>query len=122
MPDERDESGSNGHPNATESQPEASPEAPSALEQMTQERDRLKDQLLRSLADFDNFRKRARKETEDSTRRGQEDVLKALLPVFDNLERAAQYAAGGADPKAIGEGVQMTLRLFESTIEKLGGK
>src|SRR5205814_7884317 len=100
MPDERDESVSNGdgHPTDAESQPEASSAADSALEQMTQERDRLKDQLLRSLADFDNFRTRARKEAEESARRGQEDVVKAQLPVFDNLERAAPYAATGADP------------------------
>jgi molecular chaperone GrpE len=53
---------------------------------------RLKDTWLRTAADFDNFRKRARRELEDARRAGREDLLKALLPVFDNLERAIQSA------------------------------
>src|SRR5690348_15757438 len=68
---------------ASESTPEASP-----LEQLTAERDRLKDQLLRTAADFDNFRKRSRKELEQAERRGKEEVLREMLPVFDNLQRA----------------------------------
>src|SRR5579871_4185851 len=48
---------------------------------------RMKENWLRSAADFDNFRKRTRKELDDARRGGREDLLRALLPVFDNLER-----------------------------------
>jgi molecular chaperone GrpE len=93
-----------------------------ALVAMTAERDRLKDALLRSMADLDNYRKRVRRDTEEAVRKGKEDLLRELLPVFDNLERATQYIDTGADPKAIGKGVEMVLRLFEDTLGKLGGK
>jgi molecular chaperone GrpE len=93
-----------------------------ALAAVTAERDRLKDGLLRALADLDNARKRARREADEAARKAREDVLRELLPVFDNLERALQYVEGGADPKAIGKGIEMVLRLFEDTLSKLGGK
>src|SRR4051812_26729329 len=64
----------------------------SALEEARAEVSRLKDQLLRTAADFDNFRKRTRRELEDAVRRGREELLRELLPVFDNLERAAAHA------------------------------
>ena len=89
---------------------------------ITAERDKLKDQLLRTLADFDNYRKRSKREEQDATRRGREDVLRELLPVFDNLERAATYAKTGADTKAIADGVGMVLKLFEDTVTRLGGQ
>ena len=44
---------------------------------------KLKDQLLRTAADFDNFRKRSRREVNDAEIRGREELLKDLLPVFD---------------------------------------
>jgi molecular chaperone GrpE len=101
--------------------------APSAAEaesivDLRAERDRLKDGLLRAMADLDNYRKRARREADEAVRKAREDVLRDLLPVFDNLDRAAQYIEGGADAKAIGKGVEMVLRLFEDTLVKLGGR
>lgn len=86
------------------------------------ERDKLKDQLLRTLADFDNYRKRSKRDEQDAKHRGREDVLRELLPVFDNLERAATYAKTGADAKAIADGVGMVLRLFEDAVTRLGGQ
>src|SRR5882724_1327404 len=62
---------------------------------------RIKDQLLRTLADFDNFRKRTRREIDDAQKRGREDLLREILPVFDNLERAAAHAGQAADAKAV---------------------
>lgn len=89
---------------------------------ITAERDKLKDQLLRTLADFDNYRKRSKRDEQDAKHRGREDVLRELLPVFDNLERAATYARTGADTKAIADGVVMVLKLFEDTLGRLGGQ
>ena len=48
---------------------------------------KLRDQLLRTAADFDNFRKRTRREIDDSLKRGKESTVKDLLPVFDNFGR-----------------------------------
>lgn len=83
---------------------------------------RLRDQLLRTAADFDNFRKRSRREQDDAQRRGTQQALKDLLPVFDNLERAAQHADTATDVKAVAEGVRMVIKQFESALEKMGIK
>lgn len=104
------------------STPSNPPPAADPLVAMTAERDKLKDQLLRTLADFDNYRKRSRRDEEAAKHRGREDVLRELLPVFDNLERAANYAKTGADAKAIGDGIGMVLKLFEDAVVRLGGQ
>ena len=83
---------------------------------------RLKDQLLRTAADFDNFRKRSRREAEDALRRGREGLLKDFLPVFDNLERAAASAESATDVKSVAEGVRIVMKQFESTLERVGIK
>ncbi len=84
------------------------------------EAQRYKDQLLRTAADFDNFRKRSRKEVEDAALRARDQVLKELLPVFDNLERAALAAEDTQDVTSVADGVKMVLRQFLDTLGKLG--
>jgi len=89
------------------------------------EASRFKDQLLRTAADFDNFRKRARREQADAERKGRDDLLKDLLPVFDNLERAVQHAqaaAGGevGDWKGLADGIDLVIRQFRDTLGRLG--
>jgi molecular chaperone GrpE len=81
---------------------------------------RMKDAWMRSAADFDNFRKRARRELEDARKGGREDLLKDLLPVFDNLERGIQSAQQAADVKAVVDGLQMILKQFDSTLGRTG--
>lgn len=81
---------------------------------------RLKDQLLRTLADFDNFRKRTRRDLVDAERRAREDLLKELLPVFDNLERAAQHAESATEVQALADGIGMVMRQFADTLGKVG--
>ena len=83
---------------------------------------RLRDQLLRTAADFDNFRKRARREQEDATRRGRETTVKDLLPIFDNLERAGAHAETGADTKAVSDGIRMVMKQFVDTLDRMGIK
>jgi molecular chaperone GrpE len=87
------------------------------LAQAQEEAARLKDAWLRTAADFDNFRKRTRRELEDARRSGREDLLRALLPVFDNLERALQSAQRSSDVKAMADGLKMVERQF---VEALG--
>ena len=99
----------------------ATPEsADSAADKVSAERDQLRDQLLRTAADFDNYRKRTRKEIEEARARGREDAVKDVLPVFDNLERAVSAAASAQTIESVVEGVKMVLKLFEDTSERMG--
>jgi len=92
------------------------------LEKAQAERDRMRDQLLRIAADFDNFRKRSRKEVEEVRRRSIEDTLREVLPIVDNLERAADSMAGATDVSAVSNGVRMVLRGFDDIANRLGLK
>ncbi|XXY44685.1 nucleotide exchange factor GrpE [Sorangium sp. So ce269] len=83
---------------------------------------RMREQLLRTAADFDNFRKRSRREVEEAQRRGREAILKDLLPVFDNLERAASHAENAPDAKSVAEGVRIVAKQFVDTLERMGIK
>lgn len=78
-----------------------------------------KDQWMRTAADFDNFRKRARREIDDARRSGKEDMLKEFLPVFDNLERAIQSAQRAQEVKAVADGLNMILRQFIDTLGRV---
>lgn len=77
----------------------------------------LNEQLLRLAADFENFRKRSRREQEELRKYGVEHVVRALLPILDNLERALQHA-GAEDP--ILEGVQMVAKQFVDVMATYG--
>jgi molecular chaperone GrpE len=71
----------------------------------------LRDKYLRVLADTDNARKRIRQQSEDSVRLQRENILRDLLPIVDNLERAVEAARGGSGAdQPIVAGVEMVLR------------
>jgi len=101
-----------------QAQTPAWPEA--ELARAREERDKFKDQLLRTAADFDNFRKRTLKDLAEEKRRAKEDVVREFLPVIDNLERAVSAANSASDVTAIVEGVRMVLKLFEDQAGRLG--
>ncbi|UCF47743.1 MAG: nucleotide exchange factor GrpE [Myxococcales bacterium] len=92
------------------------------LDKAHAERDRMREQLLRIAADFDNFRKRSRKEIEEVRRRTIEDTLREVLPIVDNLERAADAMTDATEVSAVAEGVHMVLRGFEDIANRLGLK
>ncbi|MFN0245894.1 MAG: nucleotide exchange factor GrpE [Kofleriaceae bacterium] len=80
------------------------------------------DRYLRSAADLENLRKRNKREAEEAKFDAKQKVLKEMLPVVDNLERAIEHAsAGGEGDKAhpIVEGVQLVLRQFTTAFERL---
>jgi molecular chaperone GrpE len=81
---------------------------------------RMKEAWLRTAADFDNFRKRSKRDSEEARRTGREDLLRALLPVFDNLERALQSAQRTADVKAMADGLSMVQRQFTDALGREG--
>jgi molecular chaperone GrpE len=103
---------------ASESERQSAPVDP--LEAAQAELQRTRDQLLRTAADFDNFRKRSRREISDAERRSREDLLRDLLPVFDNLERAASHAESASDVQSLVDGIRMVMRQFIDTLSRLG--
>jgi molecular chaperone GrpE len=70
----------------------------------------LKDKYLRTLAESENVRKRVRQQSEESIRIQREAILRDLLPIIDNLERALAASRSGTDAKTIVDGVEMTVR------------
>ena len=78
--------------------------------------DELNDRFLRMAAEYDNYRKRTQKEREAAYTDAAADVIKEILPVIDTLERAAQFGDGDK----LSEGVNMTLKMFEEVLAKLG--
>lgn len=114
-------------PGAAEAQATAAGEAvaqPDPLAAAQEEAAQLKDKLLRTLADFDNFRKRSRREVDDARRAGRDHLLKELLPVFDNLERAVEHSlragSGETEWKGLGEGISLVIRQLRDTLARLG--
>jgi len=108
-----------------EGTPPASGQAASAepldpLAEAKAETARFKEQWMRSAADFDNFRKRSRKELEDTRKAGREELLKDLLPVFDNLERAMTSSERATEVKAVADGLKLVLRQFTDTLARSG--
>lgn len=77
------------------------------------------DRYLRAAADLENFRKRQRRELDDARFESKGKVLKEMLPVVDNLERAIEHATAQAGNNPIVEGVQLVLRQFMSAFERL---
>lgn len=108
------------NPGAAEADP-ADPADPmeAELAALRAERDKLKDHLLRTAADYDNFRKRTKRDLDDAKRRANEDVLREILPVVDNLERALGAADTAKDIEAVKEGVRMVLRGFDEVAQRL---
>lgn len=84
---------------------------------LSNELDTLKDRLLRLTAEYDNYRKRTAKEKEGIYTDACTDVLKEVLPVADNLERALAVDGNVEDLK---KGVEMTIKGFLNSLEKLG--
>ena len=125
-PSEAEQSGAessandDGTPKKEEADRGAPEAAPDPLEEAKAESQKLRDQLLRVAADFDNFRKRSRREISDAEKRAQEQLLRELLPVFDNLERAAAVAETATDVKALADGIGLVMKQFHDTLAKLG--
>ena len=87
------------------------------IEKAKSEYDELNDKYVRMLAEYDNFRRRSAKEREGVYADAYCDVISEILPILDNLERAAQYTD---DAEKVSKGVQMTLKSMTDTLQKLG--
>lgn len=108
--------GAEGAQSATDGGAAAASGPEDQLAAVTAERDELKDRMLRIAAEFENWKKRARKDQTDAVAQAREQVLKDVLEIADNLERAT--AQGGADAAAVLKGVNLVLRVFQQKLER----
>ena len=95
---------------------------PTLEEQLTAERDELKEKWLRALAELDNLRKRSRREVLDTRRFAHAEVLRPLLDIADNFERALQAMAGGEAESAesVRQGVAMIQQGLQNLLRERG--
>ena len=84
---------------------------------LTNEVEALKERLVRLTAEYENYRKRTAKEKEGIYTDACTDVLKEMIPVLDNLERAVAVDGSAEDIKT---GIEMTIKGFKNSFEKLG--
>ena len=78
------------------------------------------DRLLRLAADFDNYKKRAAREKEDWAKFANEELIRAILPFIDNLERALNHAQKVTDTGVLIEGVRLTVQQLLQTLNRFG--
>jgi molecular chaperone GrpE len=78
------------------------------------------DRLLRLAADFENYKKRAAREKEEWAKFANEDLLRAILPFIDNLERAVNHAQKVSDTGVLIEGVRLTIQQILQSLNKFG--
>jgi molecular chaperone GrpE len=89
------------------------------IERIESELDELRDIHLRKLAEFDNFRKRTERERSEIRRFANEELVRELLPVLDNFERALEHGNGN-DAGAFREGVEMIAKQLWDTFQRQG--
>ena len=90
---------------------------PDPLEELRRERDALQDRLLRTAAEFDNYRKRMDRDRRDLADHAAGEAIKDLLPIIDNLERALQASAQD-DP--LRKGVELIHKQMVEMLRKRG--
>lgn len=94
----------------------------SELETLQEKYNELNTKHLRLYADFDNYRKRTLKERMDLIKNGGEDVLKNLLPVVDNFERALKVVNDAKDLDAVKVGIELIYTNFKDFLKQNGVK
>ena len=100
--------------------PETEEEEKDPLEKALEENADLKDKWLRSVAEFENYRKRTLKERAELILNGGEKVITAILPVLDDMERAIANGSKTEDPQVLREGMELIYQKFVKTLEAQG--
>ena len=109
---------------ATDNQPETQGEAPTTdpLAEAQAQVEELKDRYLRTVAEFENFKRRTQKEKAELIFNGSEKTVSAILPILDDMERAAANANKTDDIHALEEGWELIVKKLLKTLEGLGVK
>lgn len=92
------------------------------LEEANRQIEELKDKYLRSVAEFDNYRKRTLKEKAELILNGGEKAISAMLPVIDDMERAIENGGKTDDPQVLREGMDLIYSKMMKVLETLGVK
>ena len=111
--DNSEKSGEYGEENSNEKSP---------LEEAQQQIDELKDKYLRSVAEFDNYRKRTLKEKAELILNGSEKAIAAVLPILDDMERAIANGEKTEDLNVLREGMSLIYTKFQKVLESIGVK
>jgi molecular chaperone GrpE len=90
------------------------------LEKARAEAKEMHERYLRSAADLENFKKRIAKEAEENRKFANEELIKAMIPTIDNLERAIAHGEGNADSGALLDGIRMVCKQFIDTLARFG--
>ena len=98
------------------------PAPPDELGKAVEEREQLRDRLLRTSAEFDNYRKRVDRERREMADRAAESVLLDLLPVVDDLERALAVEAAGGGADVYRRGVELIHKQLTELLARRGVK
>lgn len=80
------------------------------------------DRYLREVAESENLKKRLQREKSEAIRFANESLIRDVLGIVDNLDRAIEHAVLGGNGQSVVEGVQLTLRLFRDVLERYGVK
>jgi molecular chaperone GrpE len=107
-------------PTAADQAETPSPEVDNIAE-LQRQRDQYYDLLLRKTAEFDNYRKRIERERQTQAESAAADLLRELLPVVDDLERALK-AESGEGTDSYRRGVELILKRTEDTLKRRGVK
>lgn len=109
--------------NEPQEQPQATEEDNSTEEEkITQQLEALKDKYLRTVAEFDNFKRRTLKEKTELILNGGEKAITAILPIIDDMERAIENAHKQECVDAVEEGWELIYKKLLSTLEGMGVK
>jgi molecular chaperone GrpE len=106
--------------NEAETEVEVEEKAEDEVLKLKEQIDELNDKFLRSVAEFDNYRKRTLKERAELILNGGEKVLTAILPVVDDMERAIENGAKTDDPAVLREGMELIYHKLMKVLESQG--
>lgn len=109
------------NPGQVAEEAEAQDEFQENLDALKQENSELKDQYLRKHADFENYRKRMAREKADSVKYGNQELLKDLIEVIDNFDRAIKSAQDSQDFSSFRDGISMIEQQFTGMLESKWG-
>lgn len=116
-------SGKNGGENSkAEETKEEKTEDKDPLTEAQNEIEKLKDKYLRSVAEFDNYRKRTLKEKSELILNGSEKAVQAILPILDDMERAIDNSEKTDDTAVLKEGMKLIYQKINKIMESLGVK
>ncbi len=105
---------------SSEQEEQEAEEQKNPLQQKQEEYQELYDKHLRLYSEFENFRRRSRKETADAKEKGRSDMVLAVLPVIDDFERALSSINESTESKDVYEGVELIYNKFKNILSEQG--